>query len=124
MRQVIYLLCIVHCLMGCNKGDEDGPYYLKAAAEHCDCRQSKLKWLQTIVTSGDYPTPGATLPAPIRRITLSSYNGEPIFLLDSDVNACFSCPWAVLNCKGEPFTSNKPSTMSMPVRDKVIWERY
>lgn len=123
MQQMIYFLSIVYCLSGCNKRDEDGPYYLKAAAEHCDCRQSKLKWLQEIVTSGDYPTPGAKLPAPIRRISLSSSGNTPLFLLDSDINACFNCPWAVLNCKGEPFISNKSSSMSVSAKGKIIWER-
>lgn len=116
MRQLLYFLVIVLGLSGCNKSQEDGPAYLQAAAEHCDCRQSKLKWLQAIVTSGDYPTPGANLPAPIWRISLSSFGNTPIFLLDSDINACFACPWAVLNCKGE--STGQLSTQ--PTRSKVI----
>jgi hypothetical protein len=123
MHQFLFVLLFVYGLLGCHK-KENAPAYLKAAAEHCDCPQRKLEWLRTLITSGSYPTPGAKLPAPIRRISLSSNGNDPIFILDSDINACFNCPWAVLNCEGEPFTSNKPSTMSAPVRDKIIWESY
>ena len=121
MQKAIYCLLIVCYLSGCNKNEEGGPYYLKVAAEHCDCRQSKLNWLQTIVNSGGYPTPGAQLPAPIRQISLSTFGNEPIVLLDSDINACSYCPWAILDCKGKPLLAK---LSSFPTRDKIIWERY
>jgi hypothetical protein len=123
MRRIIYFLTIILCLSGCTKSEAVGPYgnYLEAAADHCNIRQAKLKWLTSIVTSGSYKTPGANLPAPIRQISLSSYGGGRVFLLDSDVNACSTCPWATLNCDGQPLVSKSSLT---PVRDKVIWKSY
>ncbi|MFN8344871.1 MAG: hypothetical protein U0X91_07705 [Spirosomataceae bacterium] len=120
MRALLSLLFFVSIISGCKSGEE-GPGNLKAAADHCDCRLGKLDWLRDIVISGDYPTPGAKLPAPIRRISLSVYGKEPVILLDSDINACFNCPWAVLNCKGKPFTGKLNAT---PVRENIIWVRY
>lgn len=123
MRQFLFVLLFVYALLGCHKNDENAPAYLKAAAEHCDCPQRKLEWLRDMVTLGSYATPGAKLPAPIQRISLSSIEGKPTFILDSDINACFGCPWAVLNCKGEPFVYDAKPTL-FPTRDKIIWESY
>ncbi len=127
MRRFLYVLLFAYGLIGCQKDDENAPAYIKSAVEHCGCPQRKLEWLQTLVTSGNYPTPGARLPAPIRRISIASSGKTPIFIIDSDINSCFTCPWATLNCKGEPFTSGSSSTVSItsiPTRDKIIWERY
>lgn len=114
------LLTILLYSTACTKSVSPSDNYLEAAAQHCNCSVNQLGWLQTIVTSGQYQKPDATVPAPIQQISLSGYGGGRVFLLDSDLSSCVTCPWTILDCKGQPFLS--PSSLT-PMRDKVIWKK-
>lgn len=120
MRPSLSLLSIFLYLTACTKSVSPGETYLIAAAQHCNYPASKLGWLQAIITSGQYRKPDATVPAPIQQISLSGYGGGHVFLLDSDLSSCVVCPWAILDCDGQPFLSKSSLT---PVRDKVIWKQ-
>lgn len=113
-------LVFLLCLTACTKSVKPTENYLEAAPQHCNCSTEQLSWLQTIVTSGQYQKPDATVPALIQQISLSSYGGSPVFILDSNLSSCVPCPWAILDCKGQPFLSSSSLT---PTRDRVIWKK-
>ena len=120
MRPSLLLLSTLLCLTTCKKSVNPGENYLEAAARHCNYPTDRLGWLQTIVTTGQYQNPNATVPAPIQQISLSGYGGRRAFLLDSDLSSCVPCPWAILDCNGQPFASSSSLT---PMRDAVIWKK-
>ena len=120
MRLSLLRLSILLCLTACTKSVDPSESYLEAAAQHCNYPANRLSWLQAIVTTGQYQNPTATVPAPIQQISLSGYGGGRVFLLDSDLSSCVTCPWAILDCDGQPFVS--PSSLT-PTRDKVIWKK-
>ncbi|MBO9636797.1 MAG: hypothetical protein J7576_01375 [Siphonobacter aquaeclarae] len=105
----------------CRKNDGDSPAYLRKAMSHCDCSEKQLQWLKTIISEKKYYTPGATVPAMITSVSLGKHKTENVILLDSPLNSCSICPWAVLNCKGAtfPFEEKKNAT-----RGDVIWEGW
>ncbi|MDB5240425.1 MAG: hypothetical protein JWP57_1050 [Spirosoma sp.] len=120
MKLSLLLLSILLYATACTKSVSPGENYLAAAAQHCSYLTNRLSWLQSIVTSGQYQKPDASLLTPIQQISLSDYGGGHVFLLDSDLSSCITCPWAILDCDGQPFVS---SSSSEPLRDKVIWKK-
>lgn len=120
MKTPLLALATLLWSTACTTSVRPNENYLDVAAQHCNYPISKLGWLQTIVTTEQYQKPNATVPAPIRQISLSGYDGSHVFLLDSDLSSCVTCPWAILDCNGQPFASAASST---PTRDKVIWKK-
>ena len=123
MKRTLTLFLLLGILISCKKDTSENVNYgdyLNAAVRHCGSSPGKLNWLQTIVTSARYQKPGASVPAPIRQISLSTYEGGRVFLLDSDLSSCVVCPWAILDCDGQSFPFPFSKT---PVREKVIWKK-